>query len=641
MWTRFALVLACCLAKRAAAEPPKLEDALATAARNGHPLVVEIGATWCLPCREFEQHVLPRPEVVRALEGIDLVRYDMDEPTGDHVARRYNVTTVPTFLVIGIEGRALVHTTGVPHDPITAARWFVQLLDDARAHGQSTAELEARVADHPDRADLRLALARHLHAIGRTPEAIQQLQAIVALPQVARDLEATAADELDRISSADARVTAALDAARAFVTRYPDSPLASPKLALLAVSGRVPARDLAQLAHAHVEQIDVAHLPDAVRASVIAGRIPEAQHALARAIAKQATIDLRLLEVETLFAAARTDEARRRLSALCAKPVRGSELACLSLEAMRGHESPLIERMRSSATTYLAALDDPGHEEVALVHLATFGDRTFGNAVARALYDARERCGDLALRAADLTIGFDLRPARTRPAAVFVRSVPRDAELDRCFEERLTVAELPPSPRVDGGLYARMHVERSTSPRARTAERRSTSRAAVYAIARSGALDSGGAGFLGERSLVRFGDSALIGGVQAEVAAAHDDFATYAGRALVGFGVPAGRARVSLTAGLGASTYGEAVPLAVELPLEMRVSIDLGPVRGHVWARAALVLGEASRADDEVAAGLGTSIPIAGHRVLVGAGAESRSLGTNVLVLAGIPLGDF
>ena len=70
------------------------------------PLVVELGATWCGPCRIFESRVLPDPRVQEALKGIMFVRYDVDSPAGQDAQGRIGIRLVP--VVVGIDGTGRV-----------------------------------------------------------------------------------------------------------------------------------------------------------------------------------------------------------------------------------------------------------------------------------------------------------------------------------------------------------------------------------------------------------------------------------------------------------------------------------------------------------------------------------------------------
>lgn len=80
------------------------------ARREGLPLFVDFGASWCPPCREMVRSVLPAPEVVRALEGFILVKVDVDEHRD--LAASFRAEALPTFLVLTPAGREVYRIEG-------------------------------------------------------------------------------------------------------------------------------------------------------------------------------------------------------------------------------------------------------------------------------------------------------------------------------------------------------------------------------------------------------------------------------------------------------------------------------------------------------------------------------------------------
>lgn len=102
-----ALALAALLACAACRTmPPPLHEAIADASARGKPLVVEFYATWCKPCRMFEERVLPDARVQRALEDVHFIRYDVDVPSGREAFARCGGESLP--LVVAIDRRGFV-----------------------------------------------------------------------------------------------------------------------------------------------------------------------------------------------------------------------------------------------------------------------------------------------------------------------------------------------------------------------------------------------------------------------------------------------------------------------------------------------------------------------------------------------------
>ena len=113
------------------------DQSVARATQRDQPLVVEFYASWCKPCRRFEQ-VLGDPEVVAALQGITFERYDFDSSEGQFHARRLGVRGVPTVLAVGRDGVPIGGLKGASDKPTfldflswTRARWQADVAPGA------------------------------------------------------------------------------------------------------------------------------------------------------------------------------------------------------------------------------------------------------------------------------------------------------------------------------------------------------------------------------------------------------------------------------------------------------------------------------------------------------------------------------
>ncbi len=76
--------------------------------KSEKPVLLEFGATWCVPCRQLE------PELVK-LEGewsgkVQLAKLDVDE--SPNVTVKYGVMSVPT-LILFVKGEAKQRLTGL------------------------------------------------------------------------------------------------------------------------------------------------------------------------------------------------------------------------------------------------------------------------------------------------------------------------------------------------------------------------------------------------------------------------------------------------------------------------------------------------------------------------------------------------
>jgi len=106
--------------------PYELEDANAA----NQPLVVELGATWCGPCRYFASHILPDPRVQAALVGIHFVRYDIDTRAGADAMQRCGARGVPTVVGIDRDGKIRVFQQGTEDTADT----FLEFLREVHAN---------------------------------------------------------------------------------------------------------------------------------------------------------------------------------------------------------------------------------------------------------------------------------------------------------------------------------------------------------------------------------------------------------------------------------------------------------------------------------------------------------------------------
>ncbi|MCC6334981.1 MAG: thioredoxin family protein [Myxococcales bacterium] len=88
----------------APAPPLPFEEVLAETTRSGTPIVLDVFTTWCKPCRMMDAKVFPHPRVVKALAGLKLVKYDAERGPGVAVARRFDINTYPTVLVLTPDG---------------------------------------------------------------------------------------------------------------------------------------------------------------------------------------------------------------------------------------------------------------------------------------------------------------------------------------------------------------------------------------------------------------------------------------------------------------------------------------------------------------------------------------------------------
>ncbi len=84
------------------------DEALAKAAAEGKPVMIDFFADWCLPCKELEHNTFSDPRVVAAAKGWVLLKADLTREGTEEVARlrqRWGIKGVPTVVFLGPDGK--------------------------------------------------------------------------------------------------------------------------------------------------------------------------------------------------------------------------------------------------------------------------------------------------------------------------------------------------------------------------------------------------------------------------------------------------------------------------------------------------------------------------------------------------------
>jgi thioredoxin-like negative regulator of GroEL len=149
-------------------EELSFDAALARARAESKPLIVDVYATWCSPCKEMEEKVFPRAEVGAAARPYLALRIDAEKGEGPAVYKRYHVTGYPTLLFLTPEGEEIDRVFGsVPPDEL------VRALDGFRAAKGTLADLSDALAAAGAKADVAMIYeVGYRHALrGETPAA--------------------------------------------------------------------------------------------------------------------------------------------------------------------------------------------------------------------------------------------------------------------------------------------------------------------------------------------------------------------------------------------------------------------------------------------------------------------------------------
>jgi len=87
------------------------------------PMLIALSAVWCGPCQ------LAKPTVNKIEEaGFHVTRYNIDTPAGREAMQKYNVTAVPTFIIVEPDGKERDGT----HDVNEVRDYFNTFLPDSK-----------------------------------------------------------------------------------------------------------------------------------------------------------------------------------------------------------------------------------------------------------------------------------------------------------------------------------------------------------------------------------------------------------------------------------------------------------------------------------------------------------------------------
>lgn len=87
--------------------------ALARAKKERKPVLIDVVAEWCAPCKRFERETFTDPAVIERLSSVVLLRLDVTEQTAadEALQERYRATTLPTLIGLSADGKETLRIT--------------------------------------------------------------------------------------------------------------------------------------------------------------------------------------------------------------------------------------------------------------------------------------------------------------------------------------------------------------------------------------------------------------------------------------------------------------------------------------------------------------------------------------------------
>ena len=82
-----------------------LTEVLAPAAKENKYLFVDVYAVWCGPCKQMANQVFTQEKVGDYFNKTFVnAKFDAEKGEGIQIAKKYNVTAYPTFLILDAQG---------------------------------------------------------------------------------------------------------------------------------------------------------------------------------------------------------------------------------------------------------------------------------------------------------------------------------------------------------------------------------------------------------------------------------------------------------------------------------------------------------------------------------------------------------
>jgi thiol-disulfide isomerase/thioredoxin len=136
----------------------KFEDALKKARAARKPVMIDFWAQWCGWCHRLDKTTYQDPAVVKLAEDFVAVKVNTEgDPRDTAVAIRYDVSSLPTIMVVSPQGRPIVRING-----FVGPGQFPRVLETAKEVGGRVIAWESALERDPKDAAALTGLSVHL-----------------------------------------------------------------------------------------------------------------------------------------------------------------------------------------------------------------------------------------------------------------------------------------------------------------------------------------------------------------------------------------------------------------------------------------------------------------------------------------------
>jgi tetratricopeptide (TPR) repeat protein len=447
----------------AAGDPVPIEEAIATSKTSGRPLIIELGATWCGPCKVFEAKVLPRPEVQAALRGILLVQYDIDVGPGQ-AADRYRSAgmgasyPVPVFVALDVDGQVKHRLVGIGSGDETAR--FLAFVAESRLRLMGDDTLRSTLAKKPEDATLHAESGRRAASRGDLTQALSHYdRALAAKTGLSPEPRAEVHAEALRLRRFETTRRQTIRDSAELVRTYPSASNVLSHLALATVGSDLPSSEVSTLYKAVFATDRRATLHRAVYLALAAGARAEA-HAGAKKLVSLAPRDVQARDAlaETHHALGQTADALRvedEAIALADEAARPSHQEHRTRIAEGKAQSPLVTAERDKVAHRWAALSGPEEapRQPAPLTPEQKAQNDFRLALGQAARKATKSCEAAAGDLEQVYFRLVLGPSEGPPTTVEVLEPAARSQLKSCLVKALMTSRFPRAPATFRGRY--------------------------------------------------------------------------------------------------------------------------------------------------------------------------------------------